>query len=134
MFFSPQLLQTFNLQRTLSFYRQKKEEITEGGIRKCPISSDPPKGVRLSTFSTPGPGFYITDSHASSYVHLVFGLKDRNIGVIFTLLVQVMYRGFLTLEDNWKQLVNDIDEGRLDPDLDLDAETRRLIIKKCSIN
>ena len=118
-------MQTFNLQRTLTFYRQKKEEITEGGIRKCPISSDPPKGVQLSTYSTPGPGFYIMNSYASMYVHLLFGLKDRNIGTIFTPLVQVMYMGFLRLEDNWKQLVNDIKEGRLNPDLELDAETRR---------
>ena len=104
---------------------QKKEEITEGGIRKCPISNEPPKGARLSTFSTPGPGFYILDNYASLYVHLLFGLKDRNIGTIFTNLAESIYRGFLALEDNWKQLVNDIDEGRLNPDLELDVKTRR---------
>ena len=113
------------MQRILSFYLQKKEELTEGGIRKCPITNEPPSGPRLSLFSTPGPGFYISNSHASQYIHLLFGLKDRNIGIIFTHLAVTALRGFLTLEDNWQRLIKDIEEGRLDSDLELDSETRR---------
>lgn len=124
-------LQTFNLQRTLGFYRKRKEEITEGGIRKCGITSEPPSGPQLSIFSTPGPGFHITDDHASNYVHLLFGLKDRNIGFVFTNLAQCIYRGFCTLEENWQQLVKDIEEGRLDSDLELDAKTRRYWMSVC---
>ena len=111
----------------MSFYRQKEEEITEGGIRKCPISNEPPRGPLLAIFSTPSLGFHISDSHASQYVHLLFGLKDRNIGTLFTNLAESIYRGFLTLEDNWQRLIKDIEEGRLDSDLELDSETMRYV-------
>ncbi|KAJ7369777.1 hypothetical protein OS493_036420 [Desmophyllum pertusum] len=43
---------------------------------------------------------------------------------MFTNLAQTMYRGFLILEENWERLVKDIEEGRIGPDIELDAETR----------
>ena len=58
-------------------------------------------------------------------MHLLFGLKDRNIGTIFSYLAVYTYRGFLELEKNWQRLVKDIEEGSLDSDLELDAKTRR---------
>ena len=114
----------------MSFYRQREEEITEGGIRKCPVTSDPPSGPQLSLFSTPSPGFHILDSDVSLYVHLLFGLKDRNIGTLFSILAESTLRGFLALEDNWQRLIKDIEEGRLDSDLELDFETRRSVNRK----
>ena len=119
-------LQTFNLQKTLGFFRRSRNvEITEGGILKSAITNNTPSVSELARYSTPAAGFHIFESHASYYVHLLFGLKDRNIGTIFSYLVVYTYRGFLELEKNWQRLVKDIEEGSLDSDLELDAKTRR---------
>ena len=119
-------MQTFNLQKTLGFYRPGRNiETTAGGIPKGGISNVTPTGSQLAIFSTPGPGFHILESHASYYVHLLFGLKDRSIGTVFSNLAAYTYRGFLELEKNWQRLVKDIEEGSLDSDLELDAKIRR---------
>ncbi|XP_073238092.1 uncharacterized protein [Porites lutea] len=117
--------QTFNLQKTLGFFRQSRnKEITEGGILKSAITNNTPSVSELARYSTPAPGFHILESHASYYVHLLFGLKDRNIGTIFSYLAVYTYRGFLELEKNWQRLVKDIEEGSLDSDLELDTKIR----------
>jgi len=59
------------------------------------------------------------------YVHLLFGLKDRNLGILEANFAQIVYSGLFALEAQWKLLVEDIELGRVNPDLKIEGDVRR---------
>lgn len=62
------------------------------------------------------------------YIHLLFALKDRNLGILEANFAQLVYSGLFALEAQWKLLVKDIELGRVNPDLQIGDEVRRLVI------
>jgi len=59
------------------------------------------------------------------YVHLLFGLKDRNLGILEANFAQIVYSGLFALEAQWKLLVEDVELGRVNPDLKIGGDVRR---------
>lgn len=59
------------------------------------------------------------------YIHLLFALKDRNLGILEANFAQLVYSGLLALEAQWKLLVDDIEHGRVNPGLEIKDEVRR---------
>ena len=62
------------------------------------------------------------------YVHLLFALKDRNLGILEANFAQLVYSGLYALEAQWKLLVDDIELGRVNPDLEINGDVRRSVI------
>lgn len=61
------------------------------------------------------------------YIHLLFALKDRNLGILEANFAQLVYSGLLALEAQWKLLVDDIEHGRVNTGLEIEDEVRRLV-------
>lgn len=59
------------------------------------------------------------------YVHLLFALKDRNLGILEANFAQLVYSGLRALEAQWKLLVEDVEHGRVNPSLDIKDDVRR---------
>ena len=62
------------------------------------------------------------------YVHLLFALKDRNLGTLEANFAQLVYSGLYALEAQWKLLVDDIELGRVNPDLEINGDVRRSVM------
>ena len=59
------------------------------------------------------------------YIHLLFALKDRNLGILEANFAQLVYSGLLALEAQWKSLVEDVELGRVNPILKIKEDVRR---------
>ena len=59
------------------------------------------------------------------YIHLLFALKDRNLGILEANFAQLVYSGLLALEAQWKSLVEDVELGRVNPILNIKEDVRR---------
>ena len=68
------------------------------------------------------------------YIHLLFALKDRNLGILEANFAQIVYSGLSALEAQWKSLVEDIELGKVNPNLEIEDGVRRLVMasKTCS--
>ena len=99
--------------------------MSESGIKVGPNSATPSdsKGL-LHIYSTPEPAFDILSEPEALYVHLLFALRDRHIGMIEANFASLVFNAFKTLEHEVPNLVKDIKNGTLNPDLKLEAEVR----------
>ena len=59
------------------------------------------------------------------YIHLLFALKDQNLGILEANFAQLVYSGLLALEAQWKSLVEDVELGRVNPILNIKEDVRR---------
>lgn len=59
------------------------------------------------------------------YIHLLFALKDRNLGILEANFAQLVYSGLLALEAQWKSLMEDVELGRVNPILNIKEDVRR---------
>lgn len=123
--------QTYELQRSLKFFYSPRLRYTDSGLPIGPTSSTPSNSQRiLHLYTTPKAGFDIMSEPEALYVHLLFGLKDRNLGILEANFAQLVHSGMVALETQWKSLVADIELGRLNPELEIEAETRRSVKPK----
>ncbi|XP_070553250.1 uncharacterized protein [Ptychodera flava] len=111
------------LQRDLKLFYSPKPRTSESGIPVGPNSSSPAssKGL-LNLYSTPEAGFGIMTEPEALYVHLLFALRDRNLGMIEANFASLVYMAFVALSKHWKQLVEDIERGYIDPKLNITDE------------
>ncbi|XP_076446543.1 GH3 domain-containing protein-like [Babylonia areolata] len=99
--------------------------MSESGIKVGPNSATPSesKGL-LHIYSTPEPAFEILSEPEALYVHLLFALRDRHIGMIEANFASLVFNAFKTLEHRVSDLVADIRNGTLNPNLALPADVR----------
>ncbi|CAH1776590.1 unnamed protein product, partial [Owenia fusiformis] len=113
------------LQKNLKIFYTPKWRVSKSGIVIGPNSSSPTNSKSmLSIYSTPLPGFEIMTEPEALYVHLLFGLRDKYIGMMEANFVSLIYVAFHTLELEWQTLVNDIELGRVNPELNINDDVR----------
>lgn len=114
------------LQKVLKLFYVPKHRQSESGIPIGPNSSSPKKSkVMLPLYTTPAPGFDIPNESETLYVHLLFALKDRNLGIIEANFASLVCHGFSALRHRWHDMVEDIRYGRIHHDLPIADDTRR---------
>ena len=59
------------------------------------------------------------------YAHLLFGLADPYLGMLEANFISMVHTAFVELEKKWPSLVQDIELGRVDPELDIPEDVRR---------
>ncbi|XP_063956624.1 uncharacterized protein LOC135154405 [Lytechinus pictus] len=113
------------LQTVCLLYVHTEPKMSEGGIPMGPISMiQIPDLLFRITFSTPPAGMRLTNERHAMYVHLLFGLRDPTLKYISAFFAPTMYSFFSLLEDEWRDLVDDIDQGKINVHLDIDADVR----------
>ncbi|XP_071786364.1 GH3 domain-containing protein-like [Asterias amurensis] len=122
--------ETNNLQKILKFFYTPKSRISAGGIPVGPNSSSPKstQGL-LPLYTTPLTGYEIMSEPEALYVHLLFGLMDRNLGMIEANFASLIHTAFVELERKWPSLVRDIEMGYICPSLDIDDGIRQSLNK-----
>ncbi|XP_023930260.1 probable indole-3-acetic acid-amido synthetase GH3.8 isoform X1 [Lingula anatina] len=58
------------------------------------------------------------------YIHAVFGAREREVNVVDTFMASMGYTFFKVLEEDWKQICDDIEKGQIDPSLSIDDSIR----------
>ncbi|KAK3602319.1 hypothetical protein CHS0354_007110 [Potamilus streckersoni] len=116
---------TGRLQKDLKFFYTPRFRMAECGIQIGPNSSSPANSKRiLNMYSTPKAGYDIMTEPEALYVHLLFGLKDKNIGIIEANFSSLVYSAFRALDANWDNLVHDIEKGEVCPSLNIEEKVR----------
>lgn len=115
----------FQLQRGFKIFFTPKPRESEGGVPIGPNSTNPKnsQGV-LHMYSTPLPAYDIMTEPEALYVQLLFALSDRNLGMVEANFASLVYNAFKALEVHWPTLVEDIEKGRVDPDLNIPSDIR----------
>ena len=80
-------------------------------------------------YSTPPPAFDIMTEQEALYIHLLFGLKDKNLGMMESNFISLIYNSMQSLQHSWRQLCLDIESGVIDPALNIDPEVRKQLQK-----
>lgn len=121
---------TGSQQKDMKFFYTPRLRTSECGIPIGPNSSSPTNSKKiLSMYSTPKAGYEILSEPEALYVHLLFGLKDRNLGIIEANFASLVYAAFRSLESNWDSLVEDIKVGRVSESLNIDESVRKELNK-----
>lgn len=116
---------SYQLQKSLKFFYSPKWCYTSSGLPIGPNSSSPSNSQRiLHLYTTPKAGFDIMTEPEALYIHLLFALKDRNLGILEANFAQLVYSGLLALEAQWKSLVEDVELGRVNPILNIKEDVR----------
>jgi hypothetical protein len=119
-----------NLQRSMKIFYTPKFRESEAGITIGPNSSSPANSKQiLNLYTTPKPGFEIMSEPEATFVHLLFGLKDKDLGVIEGNFVSLIYTALVKMRTEWEQLVVDIENGYIHEGLDIDQNIRQKLNK-----
>ncbi|XP_071479315.1 uncharacterized protein, partial [Diadema antillarum] len=103
---------SYYLQHEVYLYTAPKMRYTEGGTLMAPASMIPAyMRPLLVIHSTPSDGFDIFDPYDAIYVHLLFGLRDRNIGSFNASFTSNLMSAMRQLEKCWPDIVLDIENG-----------------------
>nr|XP_054764921.1 LOW QUALITY PROTEIN: uncharacterized protein LOC129271650 [Lytechinus pictus] len=112
------------LQKRLQYYVHPVTSRSKAGIPiETALTFPADNAFLMSLFNTPPSGFTITTKYEANYIHLLFALKDKYIGIIgcnFLSLLEVL---ILQLENCWQDIVDDI-ERTIRSSLNLDSGVR----------
>lgn len=119
------MIEAFPNTYQLKFFYTPKWRMSEAGIPVGPNSSSPSNsGALLHIYSTPKVAFDVLEVPKMLYLHLLFGLRDPNIGALEANFASSIYTGFKALEVHWKRLADDVEKGEVDPSLGIDDSIR----------
>lgn len=117
--------------RGLNLLNSKPLGLTPSGIPKGTVTSGTvrqsklPQKIISLRYTSPVCVFLIEDYWSAYYCHLLFGLLNSDLGYIVANFASNVLEGMYILETQWQQLVNDIQFGRIDASIQLDAVTRQ---------
>ncbi len=120
------------LQKLVRLYWEPSPRKTPGDHTLGPLSILNQKYKRLVsvTSTSPTPAFSIKDVEVCTYIHTLFAIKERYVGLLMTSFTTSLYSMMKHLENNWVQLVEDIAKGSINPDLNLTVDAR-LGLEQC---
>nr|XP_023664948.1 GH3 domain-containing protein isoform X2 [Paramormyrops kingsleyae] len=121
------------LQRTTGFYYDSNSGCSETGI---PIRSNISILASscstllhhlLSIYTTPAPALQVRNKRDALYLHLLFALRDSALGALESDFASEIFDAFSSLQERWQELVEDVELGRVSPQLDLEHGTRKTL-------
>ncbi|TRY73470.1 hypothetical protein TCAL_01575 [Tigriopus californicus] len=105
-----------NHQKSMKFMFPAKKRATPQGLRIGPNSSNPEDSQKLSyLYVTPHEAYGIRNEANLMYVHLLFGLRDPDLGMIEANFANLLMGALNFMSTHWKHLVEDIRNGTLTP-------------------
>ena len=120
---------TSRLQRQMRPVVAPRWRYSSAGVPVGPASVAPPgqKDGREHTqflYSSPPAANDIRSEPDAVYVHLLFGLRDRQLGAIEANFASFVHSVFSALERDWRRLLRDLAAGRLGADVDVPESVR----------
>ena len=109
--------QADNLQKCLKLFHAPEIKYSEGNIPIGPSTLAP--SLQFHALSTPRMLLDVPSVPTGLYIHLLFALRDRDLGSIWSNFTYYIHGVFVFLEENWKLMVQDIEKGEINPDLEI---------------
>lgn len=110
---------------------------TKGGIPICSATSGGINSIKYILpylYTSPYEVMGIKDKEISLYLHVLFGLREKNLLYISGVFISNVLDLLRIMEKNSDKLVKDIRKGRLSSTLKIDEETRKALNKYLSPN
>lgn len=117
------LLQADNLEKSLKLFHAPQVRYSEGGIPIGPSTLAP--SLQLHALSTPRVHLDVPSEPAGLYIHILFALKDRDLGAILGNFAYWIHGVFVFMEENWELMVLDLEKGEINAELDITDRVRR---------
>ncbi|XP_071087914.1 GH3 domain-containing protein-like [Haliotis cracherodii] len=109
------------LQKNLKLFYNPKWRESASGIKIGPNSSTPARSKSLlHIYTTPKIAYDVLSEPEALYLHLLFALKEKKLGMLEANFSSLIFNSFRTMEDKWNLLVDDIEKGRINPDLNIE--------------
>ena len=108
----------------LYYNPQRCLEKTPSGILAGPISAAAAIFGSPNVYTSPEAAYDIEHETPCRYIHVLFGLRYRELTEIETVFVSIVFYAMEEIEKQWQNLVKDIREGSLKADLDISPEIR----------
>lgn len=116
---------TARLQKDMKLFYTPRWRMSEAGIPIGPNSSSPSNSKSLlQLYTTPKAGYSILSEPEALYIHLLFGMKDKYLGMIEANFSSLVYSAFRALVQHHQQLIEDIEKGYVNPSLDIEEDVR----------
>lgn len=81
--------------------------------------------LQLHALSTPRVHLEVKSEPAGLYIHILFALRDRDLGCILSNFAFWIHGVFVFLEKNWELMVQDLERGEINKDLEIIDRVRR---------
>ena len=117
------LLQADNLEKSLKLFHAPQIKYSEGGTPIGPSTLAP--SLQLHALSTPRVLLDVPSEPAGLYIHMLFALRDRDLGSIWGNFSYWIHGVFVFLEENWELMVEDLEKGEVNADLEITDHVRR---------
>lgn len=116
------------MQRIMKLHFHFDLKKSKSGIPIAVATAIEPKNMkRLVSYTTPPEGLLLGDMFEAMYIHLLFGIKERSLGVIEASFISTFEETIRILLANWQLLVDDLANGTISETLQLDNNTRRAL-------
>lgn len=81
--------------------------------------------LQLHALSTPRIHLDVSYEPAGLYIHILFALRDRDLGCVLGNFAYWIHGVFVFLEENWELMVQDLGKGQVNADLEITERVRR---------
>ncbi|XP_071476574.1 uncharacterized protein [Diadema antillarum] len=113
------------LQKQLNLYVSPRVSRTKSGalIESIGRFSDEHRTPLLG-YTSPPEGFQLETIYEANYIHLLFGLLDRDVGVVHVGFMNLLRSALRQLSRCWPDIVHDIEHGTIPSSLELPSHIR----------
>ena len=114
-----------SLRRIIGLRYKPTVNYSSTGIAISPISYY--TSPHFAYFVSPFAVSQISDESTALYLHALFGLSEKDVCQIDGLISPLALSFFRLIEERWKSLVDDIQNGTISDDISLEEETKKEI-------
>ncbi|MCJ8738122.1 hypothetical protein PDJAM_G00031950 [Pangasius djambal] len=119
---------TTSLQTTFRLFYPAAERYSEAGLRIVATPFYSEHAHHLCT--SPTAILQVQNERDALYLHLLFALRDRHVGILESRFSSAVFDAFRLLEEHWEELVDDVESGRISSRLLLDVRVRSELEKR----
>jgi len=114
-----------NLQKSCKLMFTPKYSYTVNGLKVGPNSSTPGDNKSLlKLYSTPPDAYEVETEPELLFLHALYALLDRNLGLIESNFILGVFNMFSCMDRHWDDLVETVRSGKFPKDLDIPDQVR----------
>ncbi|KAJ8042886.1 putative indole-3-acetic acid-amido synthetase GH3.11 [Holothuria leucospilota] len=118
------------IQRIMKLYIHVSIEESKCGIPVATATAIDPKTMKyLVSYTIPPEGLLLNNLFDALYIHLLFGLRERSLGVIEATFIMTVEDATRILMSKWENLVEDLKTGTIHEGLNLEPWIRSTLSK-----
>ncbi|KAJ8042888.1 putative indole-3-acetic acid-amido synthetase GH3.2 [Holothuria leucospilota] len=119
-----------SIQRIMKLYIHVNLDESKCGIPMTSVTAIDPKVMKyMVSYTTPPEGLLLNTLFDALYIHLLFGLRERSLGVIEASFIMTVEEAIRILMSEWENLVEDLKTGTIYEGVHLEPNMRSALSK-----